>query len=454
MLASGVISCDLVSGVCVEAFLERSRWPKKQRQMSTNKRRRLGFALLFGGGALLIVGGSGGAWFALQDQTTGELFQLEAKAPRHQWKSIDKKHWQAISGDDEEPSITDAREGTRGSCPAGMVEVSGKYKLDSHGRESSGEVEELQNSSCVDWISRDFPARCKTFDRAGWLELSQKLPSKPMRFCIDRFEYPNRKGQNPMIVVSYNEATALCKAGGKRLCNESEWTYACEGDEARPYPYGYDRDRDACVVDRNWKPFTENGLAPRDGKKARDELDRLWQGMPSGSNPRCKSASGVYDLTGNVDEWTRTVRTTGYASVLKGGYWGPIRARCRPSTRAHNEDFVAYQQSFRCCSAVAAGSPDLKPQDPPGASPAPSASAAPSAAPTPSAAPAPGDVRRLDDEMTHVVPDPEDDSDELEQLAKHRGVHCGFAPGRAASGVLASALLAAVALLAARRRQR
>ena len=95
--------------------------------------------------------------------------------------------------------------------------------------------------------------------------------------------------------------------------------------------------------------------------RAREELDRLWQGEPSGSRSGCKSPFGVYDMTGNVDEWTRSVNTTGYASILKGGYWGPVRARCRPATRAHNEDFVAYQQSFRCCAEASVSVPAPSP---------------------------------------------------------------------------------------------
>jgi sulfatase modifying factor 1 len=36
--------------------------------------------------------------------------------------------------------------------------------------------------------------------------------------------------------------------------------------------------------------------------------------------------------------------------VLKGGYWGPVRTRCRPSTRVHGLDFSFYQQGFGCCA--------------------------------------------------------------------------------------------------------
>jgi hypothetical protein len=288
----------------------------------------------------------GGAWYArAHGWTTIDMrFALEKKSePRFTWTSVDKKHWQVVSATPvEKVDATDTREGNNAGCPGGMVRVKGKHR--------QGDVESAQDAACTDWISRDFPARCRTFDPEKVASEVQKLPARAMDYCIDRFEYPNQIGQNPIIVVTWHEADAMCTKAQKRLCTETEWTFACEGEEARPYPYGYTRDATACVVDRNWRPFAEGALQPRDGQQAREELDRLWQAEPSGSRGGCKSAFGVYDMTGNVDEWTRSVRSTGFRSVLKGGYWGPVRARCRPSTRAHDEDFVAYQQGFRCCA--------------------------------------------------------------------------------------------------------
>ena len=71
-----------------------------------------------------------------------------------------------------------------------------------------------------------------------------------------------------------------------------------------PYPYGYERDADACVVDRPWRPVDEDALSQRTSERTSIELDRLWQGERSGSRPRCRSPFGVYDMAGNVDEWT------------------------------------------------------------------------------------------------------------------------------------------------------
>ena len=84
------------------------------------------------------------------------------------------------------------------------------------------------------------------------------------------------------------------------------------------------------------------------------EAKRLWQGEPSGSRASCVSPYGVFDMTGNVDEWVVNEEGKPYKSGLKGGYWGPVRDRCRPMTTAHNEDFLFYQIGFRCCGDTTA----------------------------------------------------------------------------------------------------
>ena len=265
------------------------------------------------------------------------------------WRFVEGKYWSISSPDAEAASLTDAVERTSGVCAAGMIEIAGRMKQD-----GATSVEALQEVTCTDWIRREYPQLCGRFERSAWLEASAVLAAKPMSFCIDRFEYPNRRLAYPAIMVTWNEARALCGGDGKRLCSEDEWTFACEGEEAKPYPYGYERSARACVIDMPHRPFDERKLMQRSSPDMARELDRLWQGEASGTRPACRSPFGVYDLTGNVDEWTVSTHTSGYPSIMKGGYWGQIRARCRPSTRAHGEDFVFYQQGFRCCADVPA----------------------------------------------------------------------------------------------------
>lgn len=263
----------------------------------------------------------------------------EPKPLTHEWREVGTNHWQIVSTG-EAPETTDAAEGNRGACTAGMIEVKGTMRVTDIG-------DELQKGICSKWINRDFPERCASFDKDKWAAIRDKLPTKPMKYCIDRYEYPNRKGEYPVVYTNFPEAVELCKSQQKRLCSEEEWTFACEGEDARPYPYGFDRDATACVTDKAWRPFDGGAY----GKKETliRELDRLWQGVPSGSQPKCKSPFGVYDMTGNIDEWTKS-SVPGRQSILKGGYWGPVRTRCRPSTRAHGEAHVFYQQGLRCCN--------------------------------------------------------------------------------------------------------
>jgi sulfatase modifying factor 1 len=269
-------------------------------------------------------------------------FTMPAAAGPHEWRLLDGKHWQIVAPPGEDTSITDDAEKNRGSCRPGMIEVQGNMR-------TAWLMDERQQAVCSKWISRKFPERCAVFDRDKWLAASRDLPTKPMHFCVDRFEYPNKRGEFPVIVVNWFEAKDICIREHKRLCTESEWSFACEGEEATPYPYGYVREAEACMVDRPWIAFDPQALSQRSTDVTRKELERLWQGEPSGFRPRCRSVFGVYDMTGNIDEWT-TATSKGRPSILKGGYWGPVRTRCRPATRAHGEAHVFYQQGFRCCA--------------------------------------------------------------------------------------------------------
>jgi hypothetical protein len=265
----------------------------------------------------------------------------DEKPLTHEWREVGKNHWQIVTADGEPPEATDAAEGNRGGCPAGMVEIRGRMRV-------TGMGDYLQQAICSHWINRKFPERCALFDKAKWEAVRDKLPTKDMHFCIDRFEYPNRKGEYPVIYVNWRESNKICQDQGKRLCTEEEWTFACEGEETLPYPYGYERDADACLVDKPWRWFDPSAYGGRKEALIR-ELDHLWQGVPAGSLPKCKSPFGVYDMTGNVDEYTKSISTTGSPAILKGGYWGPVRTRCRPTTRAHGPEHAFYQQGFRCC---------------------------------------------------------------------------------------------------------
>ena len=144
---------------------------------------------------------------------------------------------------------------------------------------------------------------------------------------------------------------------GKRMCTESEWTFACEGPDMKPFPHGYTRDPKKCNGDHRWDNPKMQLVARRDGR----ELARLWRGVPSGSQPECVSDFGVADLPANNDEVVAgESRKARYSSVNTGGPWySGVRNQCRPKIYSHGEGFYYYFLGFRCCS-----NPDGQASDP------------------------------------------------------------------------------------------
>ena len=95
---------------------------------------------------------------ALRSHAAGEGFPLDppassARRPNFPWRVIDGKFWQVVAATpSEDPRVTDLREGNRGACNAGMIEVAGRMKDD------SGDlfgVDGLQQLTCKKWINRE-----------------------------------------------------------------------------------------------------------------------------------------------------------------------------------------------------------------------------------------------------------------------------------------------------------
>jgi formylglycine-generating enzyme len=167
------------------------------------------------------------------------------------------------------------------------------------------------------------------------------------RYCIDRYEYPNQQGKRPEVWNNFYEAQVLCAKQGKRMCTESEWTMACEGPVYEPYPYGYVRDPKKCNGDRPYRFPNKKKLWERDAA----ESERLWQGVPIGSQPACVSDYGVFDMPGNADELAASETRGRYDNVTTGGPWYlGVRNQCRPKIYTHDESFSYYYLAFRCCA--------------------------------------------------------------------------------------------------------
>lgn len=209
-------------------------------------------------------------------------------------------------------------------CPRQMVLVEGAY------------CEEVQHH-CRRWL--DDPNL--PYARCGDYQPPAKClgPRRNLRFCIDRYEYTEPGEKLPLNQQSFVRAQKICQNDDKRLCQEQEWNFACEGEQMRPYPYGWSR---APVCNQDRDDLYERSAGRQVLKDNRNS---------AGANPRCVSPFGVYDLVGNLDE---PVQRTGvlqypFRNALKGGWWMAARNRCRPATTAHDDHYQGIQVGARCC---------------------------------------------------------------------------------------------------------
>ncbi len=123
------------------------------------------------------------------------------------------------------------------ACPPDMLLVDGEYCPDVRQR-------------CLRYLDDGVPGgflshhRCAEFDKSP-----QCLASRQhRRFCIDRDEYVPPGADKPLVDQSWTMAKDLCESQGKRLCFESEWQFACEGEALWPYPYGFTRNAKLCNI--------------------------------------------------------------------------------------------------------------------------------------------------------------------------------------------------------------
>jgi len=162
---------------------------------------------------------------------------------------------------------------------------------------------------------------------------------KPLKaFCIDVFEYPNVLGAMPVYDVTWVEAEALCFKEGKRLCTPTEWRAACSGPHGLRYPYGATYQPATCNTESEWM---------MNGSKA----------VLSGAFPGCVNGSGVFDMSGNVSEWTAG---DGEVATIHGGSFVSGRfSSCKSLyTLSKTERYVF--NGVRCCTqpiAAETGSP-------------------------------------------------------------------------------------------------
>jgi hypothetical protein len=171
--------------------------------------------------------------------------------------------------------------------------------------------------------------------------------------------YPANEPHQPVVRVSWDEAMAFCKwlseKSEKRvtLPTEQQWEWACRAGSADPFFFGAAGFGDyANLADRSIGELAVQGIDPRPvAERSRSPLNDFvprdasvndGQLLPEGTALYKPNAWGLYDMHGNVAEWTSSNYDDARKAV-RGGSW---RDRPHRATASYRLGYPSYQRVF------------------------------------------------------------------------------------------------------------
>lgn len=153
-------------------------------------------------------------------------------------------------------------------------------------------------------------------DAGDWLFIPLNDPSQRVKFEGKTFTAQAGYENHPMTMVTWFGAWGYCKYYDWRLPTEMEWEKAGRGEDARPFPWGDQIRRENANFYSSRDPFEEMSSFG-----SRTSPVGFYNGKEYGGYQTLDSVSpyGLYDMAGNVWQWTGDVYEGMHYRFLRGG---------------------------------------------------------------------------------------------------------------------------------------
>ena len=150
---------------------------------------------------------------------------------------------------------------------------------------------------------------------------------------------------HPVTLVTWFGARAYCQHYGWRLPTEVEWEKAARGEDGRAFPWGDDITEANANFYKSGDPF-EAPNTPGNTTPVGFYNGKTYDGFQTMNSP---SPYGLYDMAGNVWEWTADDPPKTHLRYLKGGSFMDYAYNLRSWTRnSAGPDYTGIAVGFRC----------------------------------------------------------------------------------------------------------
>ena len=149
-----------------------------------------------------------------------------------------------------------------------------------------------------------------------WIFIPLNDPSQRIQFDREKFSPQAGYENHPMTMVTWFGAWGYCDYFGERLPTELEWEKAARGTDTRPFPWGDEIKLENANFYSSRDPFEDmNSFGSRTSPVG------FYNGKTYNGSVTLDSASpyGLYDMAGNVWQWTGNVYEGMHYRFMRGG---------------------------------------------------------------------------------------------------------------------------------------